>query len=253
MIKSADDIIGNYNVETIDYNKSETLYERLKLDVSIHRAVYTCRILRRIWNKAIRAGYASLNPFAAMGLPQTEKRTVRWSPEQINAAYKEALNMGFPSLGLLILLCFDLGQRPGDMRKLAHHNYNPHNHVFTFVQEKTKTLIQVKASDRLVKLMKYNDMDYIVTYELTDKPYTARQYAHLLQTIRNKLGLPDDLQVRDLRRTGLLELGENGATEDEIRAVSGHKDRQVISTYIPITTTLMEKAMGKRVNREIPG
>lgn len=254
MIKTMSSEIGNYNIESITHTKVDEVYNSIKTSVSLHRAVYSCKVMSKIWNRAIRQGYTSFNPFSSMGLPKLQSRPNKWSIEQINKFYVETVSRRIPSLGLLALMCFDLCQRPGDMRMLKFSNIS--DGWVNFIQEKTKTRMHIKLSDRIIDMLSElepeSEDDFIIKYELTNKPYDARTYAKLVQEIRTDLGLPDDLQMRDLRRTGLSELGDNGATEDEIRSISGHVDRQVISTYIPVTQTLVEHGMNKRPKRLIP-
>lgn len=254
MIKTMSKEIGNYDVDSITFTKVDEVYNNIKTSVSLHRAVYSCKVMSKIWNKAIRQGYTTVNPFSSMGLPKLQSRPTKWTMDQIDLFYSETVSRRVPSLGLLMLMCFDLCQRPGDMRNLKFSNIS--NGWVNFIQEKTGTSMSVKLSDRLVGLLgelEPNDEDdYIIVYEVTGKPYNARTYAKLVQEIRTDLGLPNDLQMRDLRRTGLSELGDNGATEDEIRSISGHVDRQVISTYIPVTQTLVEHGLNKRPKRMVP-
>lgn len=254
MMKTMSSEIGNYDIENVTHTRVDTAYNNIKTTVSLHRAIYSAKVMSKIWNRAIRQGHATFNPFSSMGLPKLKSRPTKWTIEQINAFYVETVRRQIPSLGLLVLLCFDMGQRPGDMRKLRFSNID--NGWVNFIQEKTKTRMSIRLSDRLVTILSRlnpESEDYhIVVYEVTGKPYDARTYAKLVQDIRTDLGLPDDLQMRDLRRTGLSELGDNGATEDEIRSISGHVDRQVISTYIPVTQTLVEHGMAKRPKRLIP-
>lgn len=254
MMKTMSNEIGNYEVDNVTHTKVDAAYNNIKTSVSLHRAVYACKVMSKLWNRAIRQGYATSNPFSSMGLPKLQSRPTKWTIGQIDAFYGECVKQGIPSLGTLAILCFDLCQRPGDMRNLKFSNIS--DGWVNFIQEKTKTHMSVKLSDRLIALLSElepeSENDFIVKYEVTNKPYDARTYAKLVQSIRTKLGLPDDLQMRDLRRTGLSELGDNGATEDEIRSISGHVDRQVISTYIPVTQTLVEHGMNKRPKRTVP-
>lgn len=254
MIKTMSNEIGNYNIESINHTKVDEVYNVIKTNISLHRAIYSCKVMSKIWNRAIRQGFITTNPFSAMGLPKLQARPTKWTIEQIDTFYAECVKRQIPSLGTLVLLCFDLCQRPGDMRNLKFIDVS--DGWVNFTQEKTKTRMHIKLSDRIVSLLSNMDPefldDYIIKYEVTGKPYDARTYAKLVQEIRTDLGLPDDLQMRDLRRTGLSELGDNGATEDEIRSISGHVDRQVISTYIPVTQTLVEHGMNKRPKRMVP-
>ena len=52
-------------------------------------------------------------------------------------------------MGTLAMLCYDLCQRPGDMRQLTWEQFDGES--FDFYQEKTGVKIEIDASPRLVK------------------------------------------------------------------------------------------------------
>jgi len=70
--------------------------------------------------------------------------------------------------------------------------------------------------------------------------------ARKAQDIRDHAGLPKDYWLADMRRTGATELAEAGASEDELRAVTGHKTRQILSTYVQLAGGMAQRGMDKR-------
>ncbi len=58
--------------------------------------------------------------------------------------------------------------------------------------------------------------------------------------------LPSNLQMRDLRRTGATEMAEAGATNAEMRSVTGHKTMDVLSIYVRTTQAQASSAVNKR-------
>jgi len=184
-----------------------------------------------------------------MGLKGLDSRTVLWTPEQVSAFIKTADELGKHSLGTMALLCYDLCQRPGDMRQLTWSNFDGNS--FRFIQEKTDTQVNIPGSPRLIarvdngKTNKPQD-DPIVICESTGKGYDRRLYSKHAATIRDQAGLPKELKISDLRRTGATEMAESGCTEDELRSVTGHQSRDVLSIYVRPTDKLAEKGIEKR-------
>jgi integrase len=88
--------------------------------------------------------------------------------------------------------------------------------------------------------------DAIVIYERTGRPYSGRLYRKKAAAVRELAGLPDILKVSDLRRSGATLLGASSCSEDEIRAVTGHKSRQILSTYVKPDLRMAAAAQRKR-------
>ena len=69
---------------------------------------------------------------------------------------------------------------------------------------------------------------------------------HEFARIRALAELPAELQFRDLRRTAATELGTAGATDDEIRAVTGHRSRNVVAVYVRPDDRMAKAVQRKR-------
>ena len=238
---------GELNAKTVSPMMAEELYEHLKTHVSEHRANHTIKVLRRVWQICRKKSLVRKNPFSDMGLRSLPERIVLWEEDQVMQMIQVADHMGYWSIGTLVLLCYDLCQRPGDMRQLLWQNYKDGH--FDFVQEKTKVRVTIPASPRLQERMTQRDGapgDFICLSERTCRGYDRYAAYKLAARIRKAAGLPDHLQLRDLRRTGATEMAESGSTEDEIRAVTGHKGRGVLNTYVRPTRKLAAGGMNKR-------
>lgn len=240
--------LGQMKSLNVTPDHADKLYQMVKETKSAHRAVSICKVLRKIWFVGLRGGRVRSNPFQKMGLEGLEDRKVLWEPEHVAKFVRTADDMGIPSVGTLALLCYDLCQRPGDMRQLQWDNIHGGN-IVRFTQEKTGTEMIIPLSprliDRLAKLAKHPS-GYIVVCEATHKPFDRRLYAKWALKVRNEAKLPSELQLRDLRRTGATEMAEAGCTEDELRSVTGHQSRDVLSIYVRPTTKLAQAGINKR-------
>ena len=242
-------LFKDYLARTITPTHSDKIYEIITKDISRHRAVHTVKVLRKIWFVGRRHSKVQANPFEKMGLKGLESRTVLWTPEQVQTFIGAADKVGKQSLGTMALLCYDLCQRPGDMRQLRWSNFDGTS--FRFIQEKTNTEVNIPGSPRLIKRINEiptnrNKDEPIVVCESTSKGYDRRLYSKHASTIRNQAGLPKELKISDLRRTGATEMAESGCTEDELRSVTGHQSRDVLSIYVRPTDKLAEKGIEKR-------
>ena len=85
-----------------------------------------------------------------------------------------------------------------------------------------------------------------IQYEKTNKGYDNRKYNEIAAKIRKQCMLPDKLKMKFLRHSGATVLGENGATEDQISAVTGHKSRQMLNIYVKKTKRLASSAQQLR-------
>ena len=248
-IGGANAVFGQVLARSVDAAMADKVYDAVREQFSIHRANGVCKILRRIWFTG-RRGFLSpnsVNPFAQMGLTETPPRIILWEPEQVDEFMAQADKQGLSSVGTLALLCYHLCQRPGDMRQITWDQYK--DGVFTFVQEKTKAEVKLEASQQLIARlsgMKKTLDGPIIISETTGRPYDMRLYSKYAAKIRQAAGLPEELQLRDLRRTGATELAEAGCTEDELRSVTGHMSRNVLNVYVRPTKKLAARAMNKR-------
>lgn len=253
-VGNANKTFGELDARSITATKADALYTQILKAFSPHRAVHVVKVLRKVWNEGFRHDKVRANPFSNMRIPELAPRTVLWEPDQVKKLIETADEMGFPSIGTITLLCYDLCARPGDMRQLTWSNFD--GMYVDYMQEKTKTTLSVLTSPRLcARLSSLLDSanggekrpkDAIVLAETTGRPYTKDHLVKCFARVRARSGLPTHLQLRDLRRTGATEMAESGCTEDELRAVTGHQSREILATYVRPTTKLATSAVNKR-------
>ena len=68
------------------------------------------------------------------------------------------------------------------------------------------------------------------------RPYQKTQLARDVRIILRAVGVPDAIQLRDLRRTASKERAEAGATEAELASSTGHSiehGSKILDTYNP--------------------
>ena len=260
-IGNSRNVFGDMLSRNITVTQAEELVAQIKKNTSPHAANAACSILRKTWNVGDRLGYVKTCPFKNMGLRATADRTFVWTEEQVFNFINTADQMGMRSIGTLALLCYDLCQRPGDMRQLTWANLGPDpenqaEQLISFEQEKTKTWVEIPPSPRLKERLENaqassNWHDCILYNENTGQPY-IRQHMHKVSDIRSAAKLPKHLQMRDLRRSGATAMAEAGCTNSELRSVTGHKTMDVLAIYVRKTPKLAGAAVNKRFAKQVP-
>lgn len=82
---------------------------------------------------------------------------------------------------------------------------------------------------------------------MTGKRWHRRNFTKTVRRIARAAKLPDDLQIRDLRRTGATEGASAGATPAELMAVGGWVNQASIRPYLVQT---LEQATSFQAKRE---
>ena len=65
----------------------------------------------------------------------------------------------------------------------------------------------------------------------TYMPYKEDHFRHLFREIADAAGLDKGLKFMGFRHGGLTELGDAGATDQEMQSTGGHKTRQMLTVY----------------------
>ena len=144
---------------------------------------------------------------------------------------------------------YELCQRAGDARTLPWSRYN--GQEVQVKQGKTSTLVWAPILPDLPELKVMLDdtpriATVIVIDEKTKRPYTIYNLSKAFNEIRDAAGLPAEYQARDMRRAGMDETGDAGATDDELHPRSGHKYRNVVHVYVKPNRRKAANALAKR-------
>jgi integrase len=239
-------------MDRVDYITAKTadeLYDELLKTGKTSTAVFFTKVMRRIWNVAKRHGKVKVNPFEKMGVATLPSRTTIWSPEVVHQFSTKALELNLPHISLLVEMCYNLGQRPSDVIAIKIRDYNKTQQTVKVYQSKTKKTVFIPIYEPFItKLNRYVDTVWSKRWGTFLPQFNYSQYNRDYRLVRDKLGLPKTLQLRDLRRTAITEIMEHGATDAEGQAVSGHTNRNELNTYAPSTLTMARNAMEKRFN-----
>jgi integrase len=72
--------------------------------------------------------------------------------------------------------------------------------------------------------------------------------SYVAREIIKAAGLPDELQIMDMRRTGTMEMVEAGVSLPQIMSITGHANPQSVKPYMKNTLTSARKAATLRFN-----
>ena len=78
------------------------------------------------------------------------------------------------------------------------------------------------------------------------KPYTVNRLPKVARRIMRDAGLPDELRLSDLRRTGTTEMVEAGVSMGNIMSVTGHANPASVKPYMKNTFKSANHALTER-------
>ena len=204
------------------------------------------RVWRIILGLAVDEEWIEINPAARLRLVAPPPRRRLWSPKERVQFCNVAVIEGRRSLALAVMLGWDTAQRQGDLLRLTWLDWDGAG--FPITQGKTGARVRSMLMAETKKWVEETSRTstHIIVSEATSRPFSAFHFGHEFARVRKLAGLPEDLQFRDLRRTALTEAGDGGATDDELRAMSGHTSREILSTYVVPTGAQAQAAQRKR-------
>lgn len=205
------------------------------------------RVLRLLLAFAVDEGMIATNPATKQRLKGTTPRQVVWKSGEIETFCETARARGRPSMELAVRLGSNLGQREGDILKLAWGQYD--SGKITLRQGKTDRLIAVPVLDELADVLEATPQrsPSIVVSETTGRPYREDNFRHVFAEVREAAGL-GRLRFMDLRRTAVVSLAEAGCEIYEIAAITGHSidhTARILEVYLPRNDTMARNAIAK--------
>lgn len=202
-------------------------------------------VLSNLFTVAVYHGHVEKNQATSLRLKTPKKRHHLWSEEDIAAFLTAAAEHRH---GRLVALYFSIlrytAQRPGDVAAMTWKQYS--GGTIKLRQQKTKALLEVPCHRDLRAILDGQERESIHVFARRDgTPIAYRTMRNFEYEVREAAGLTD-LQMRDLRRTAMVRMGEAGAGIHQIAAVSGHSieaTKQILETYLPRTVKMARGAM----------
>ena len=202
-------------------------------------------VMSNLFEVAVYHGHATENHARKLRLKTPKRRKDIWTDEEIAAflAATKSHHAG-PRIALYFNILRYTAQRPGDVAAMTWKQYT--GQTIKLRQQKTAALIEVPCHRDLRAILDAEERRSIYLFAYPDG--TPLKYQRLFEwerEIRREIGL-SHLQMRDLRRTAMVRMGEAGAEIHQIAAVSGHTietTKQILETYLPRTVKMARGAI----------
>ena len=251
-------MFGEVKMLTVTRQLAYALYEQLVVNHGHDSANKTVSALQGAFRYAtLKFSEITLNPFSRLDKLTSPSRRQRWTDQQLDSFIKKAEELGYPSVGRCALLCVELVQRPGDILSLKWGAYQEAEKVWHIHQSKRGAVVRVPETSKLrralgavrrsVKERSTGDIsDLFVCATVTGKKWHRRNFTKAARRIARAASIPDELQIRDLRRTGATEGASAGATPAELMAVGGWANQASIRPYLVQTQEQAAAFQAKR-------
>jgi len=247
--------LGGVLLRNMSTTQVEAAYDEW-IKKGIPRANKLAAILSIVLNKAIGLGIRIVNPVPHMDRVPNPPRKVTWEPEQVKAflitAYSEWTGY---SIGLIVHMAYEWGQRVGDMRLLTWDALDLDNSRMDLTQSKRGADVHLPISDGLRSIPveqkeRFGFQEYVAprTKKINNvhSPYAKAKLHMYVNQIKEQAGLPKELTAMDMRRTAITEMVEAGVDITQIKQVSGHANIQSLTPYIKHTFTGASEALAQR-------
>jgi len=247
--------LGGVLLRNMSTTQVEAAYDEW-IKNGIPRANKLAAILSIVLNKAIGLGVRIVNPVPHMDRVPNPPRKVTWEPEQVKAflltAYSEWTGY---SIGLIVHMAYEWGQRVGDMRLLTWDALDLENSRMDLTQSKRGADVHLPISDGLKSILveqkeRFGFQQYVAprTKKINNvhSPYAKAKLHMYVNQIKEQAGLPKELTAMDMRRTAITEMVEAGVDITQIKQVSGHANIQSLTPYIKHTFTGASEALAQR-------
>jgi integrase len=236
----------NVDFSTVDYLHKVLAFEYSNATIKNMFAVFS-----NVWELAIRNGHVHYNPFARPRISVKNERDFTFTRDEIKSCIDKSRELGYYTLALYIILAYETAQRPWqDLRNLKWDNIKQQDDgtkYLDFIITKTKVHLMLPLSSRALEALdKVKKSSEYIFAEESGKLYTASAISFQFKKIKELLGLNPELQFRDIRRTAVTELVEAGATEEEIRSMTGWTSNAIIKRYARLRLVTAKNAISKR-------
>tara|TARA_B110000902_G_scaffold138275_1_gene159869 strand:+ start:54 stop:977 length:924 start_codon:yes stop_codon:yes gene_type:complete len=249
-------MLGNLKLKDVRYKYLTVAYEYWLTNSGIRAANYISTCVSIILNYSIKHEAIPHNPMALVKKVKTKPRKVMWQPEHVTLFLDTAYNnFRWRSIGLIVHMSYEWGQRVGDMRTLKWESIKFDEKRMDLEQSKRGVDVHLPISDNLIRMLAqqkedFDFQDYVAPRTEpkagTYSHYTIDEIHILINEVKDEANLPQELQARDLRRTAITEMVEAGVDLVGIMQVSGHQSPQSVKPYLVNTYSGASNALERR-------
>jgi integrase len=249
------DYMGKIRLSSITTPMIKKAYEKwVKRGISF--ANHVMAVANTLFSYAIEMGYIQINPCREVKRKMTNAERIIWTNDEV----KQFLNVAYSdfkhrSIGLIVHMAYEWGQRIGDMRLLEWENIQFDSQRLYLKQSKKRKEVFLPINDNLFRVLQKQHSDFGFQQYVAPRPYPINdEYRpYLLQNVSKAgkkvmdiAGLRSELQLMHLRATAITEMNDSGVGINQIMSVSGHSNPQSVKPYIKHTFDSANYALEKR-------
>lgn len=230
------------------------------LQVGTRTANYRRSVLSAAWKHAMRYDVMIHNPISLVQTVAEKPRRVHWTREQVSIFLDTAYSdFRWRSIGLIVHMAYDWGQRIGDIRLLTWDSIDLNECRIDMTQSKRNAEVHLPISADLCQMLRQQKEDFGFQQYVVPRvkpragaytPYDKEEVSLYINNILDEANLPKELTAMDLRRTAVTEMMEGGVDMAGIMQVTGHKNTASVKPYMVNTFSGASKALSARGNKD---
>lgn len=190
-------------------------------------ANYRLSVIRKLFSFGVEHGWMPSNPASRIKPLKTGTGHRIWTDEEIAALTSPAAG----DVALPVMIALHTAQRQGDVLALSWSSYS--GTTIKLRQNKTAVALTIPVSEELRAVLDamLPPRSVVICLTASGRPWKPDWFKHRFAAVRAELGLPDDCHFHGLRHTAATRLAESGASEKEIRSITGHKTPSMVARY----------------------
>lgn len=230
------------------------------LQVGTRTANYRRSVLSAAWRHAMRYDVIIHNPISLVQTVAEKPRRVHWSREQVSIFLDTAYSdFRWRSIGLIVHMAYDWGQRVGDIRLLTWNSLDLNQCRMDMTQSKRNAEVHLPIAADLCQMLRQQKEDFGFQQYVAPRvkpragaytPYDKEEISLHINSILDEANLPKELTAMDLRRTAVTEMMEGGVDLAGIMQVTGHQNTASVKPYMVNTYSGASKALAARGVKE---
>ena len=247
--------LGGYRCKNLKVRHIQQAYDNW-LQVGVRTANYRRSVLSAAWRHAMRYDVMIHNPISLVQSVNEKPRKVHWSREQVSLFLDTAYSdFRWRSIGLIVHMAYDWGQRVGDVRLLTWDSLDLNECRIDLTQNKRNAEVHLPISQGLCAMLRQQKEDFGFQEYVVPRvkpragaytPYDKEEISLHINKILEEANLPKELTAMDLRRTAVTEMMEGGVDLAGIMQVTGHQNAASVKPYMVNTFSGASKALAAR-------
>lgn len=247
--------LGDVKIKNINPMICAEVYDHWCKD-TIAKANEYSRLFSVLLNYCRSLDLLQSNPMSKVKKQQHKPRNIIWTRDQVELFLDTAFSQWrWRNIGMLAYMCYDWAQRPNDIRLLKWSSLNLDEQMVTITQTKRGATVYLPITDELTQMLRQQEEDwgfqeYVVPLQTARvgsyRPIGDTQVSTLAGEVKAACGLPSELQIGHLRKSGIVEMIDAGVDSLQIMSVTGHKDIQSLNPYHKHTYKAAKSALEMR-------